>query len=55
MRKGDANPGGDVLDMLSGGATQDVILRDFPDLEAEAILACIAYAARYLDHAILAS
>lgn len=45
----------DVLDMLAGGATQDEILADFPDLEAEDIRACIAYAARYLDHTVLAS
>ncbi len=43
----------DVLDMLAGGATQEEILSDFPDLEAEDIRACIAYAARYLDHAVL--
>ena len=45
----------DVLDMLSGGATQEEILSDFPDLEAENIRACIAYAARYLDHTVLVS
>lgn len=43
----------DVLDMLAGGATPDEILRDFPDLEAEDIRACISYAARYVDHAVL--
>lgn len=43
----------DVLDMLAGGATQQEILSDFPDLEAEDLRACIAYAARYLDHAVL--
>ena len=43
----------DVLDLLSGGATQEEILRDFPDLEAEDIRACIAYAARYVDHPVL--
>lgn len=43
----------DVLDMLAGGASQQEILSDFPDLEAEDIRACIAYAARYLDHAVL--
>lgn len=43
----------DVLDMLAGGATQQEILVDFPDLEAEDIRACIAYAARYLDHTVL--
>lgn len=42
----------DVLDMLAGGATQEEILSDFPDLEAEDMRACIAYAARYLDHAV---
>ena len=44
----------DVLDMLAGGATQDEILADFPDLEAEDIRASIACAARYLDHTVLA-
>ena len=43
----------DVLDMLAGGATQEEILADFPDLQAEDIRACIACAARYLDHTIL--
>ena len=38
----------DVLDMLAGGATQEEILGDFPDLESADIRACIAYAARYL-------
>jgi uncharacterized protein (DUF433 family) len=45
----------DVLDMLAGGASQQEILSDFPDLAAEDIRACIAYAARYLDHAVLVS
>ena len=43
----------DVLDMLAEGATQEEILSDFPDLETEDIRASIAYAARYLDHAVL--
>jgi uncharacterized protein (DUF433 family) len=43
----------DVLDMLAGGATEVEILRDFPDLEAEDIRACLAYAARYFDHPVL--
>ena len=42
----------DVLDMLAGGAAQEEILADFPDLEAEDIRACIAYAARYVDHTV---
>lgn len=44
----------DVLDMLAEGATRDEILADFPDLEAADIQACIAYAARYVDHPVLA-
>ena len=44
----------DVLDMLAGGAKEQEILEDFPDLQAEDIRACIAYAARYLDHTVLA-
>jgi len=43
----------DVLDMLAAGATQEEILADFPDIKAEDIRACIAYAARYLDHPVL--
>ena len=43
----------DVLDMLAGGATQEEILADFPDLQADDIHACIAYAARYMDHPVL--
>ena len=43
----------DVLDMLADGAKQEEILTDFPDLQAEDIQACIAYAARYVDHAVL--
>lgn len=35
----------DVLDMLAGGATAEEILADYPDLEAEDIRACLAYAA----------
>ncbi len=42
----------DVLDMLAEGATQGEILADFPDLEAADIQACIAYAARYVDHPV---
>jgi uncharacterized protein (DUF433 family) len=45
----------DVLDMLAGGATQEEILKDFPDLQVEDIRASIAYASRYLDHAVLAA
>ncbi|MBI2440730.1 MAG: DUF433 domain-containing protein [Lentisphaerae bacterium] len=43
----------DVLDMLADGATEAEILESFPDLEAEDIRACIAYAAAYFDHPVL--
>ena len=35
----------DVLDYLAAGMTQEEILGDFPDLTAEDIRACLAYAA----------
>ena len=43
----------DVLDMLAEGAKPDEILADLPDLEPEDLQACIAYAARYVDHSVL--
>jgi len=35
----------DVLEYLASGMSQDEILRDFPDLTREDILACLAFAA----------
>jgi uncharacterized protein (DUF433 family) len=35
----------EVLDYLASGMTQDEILRDFPDLTAQDIKACLAFAA----------
>ena len=35
----------DVLDYLASGMTEAEILADFPDLEAEDIRACLAFAA----------
>jgi uncharacterized protein (DUF433 family) len=35
----------DVLEYLAGGMTVDAILADFPDLTAEDIQACLAFAA----------
>ena len=45
----------DILEMLGGGATEKEILKDYPDLEAEDIRACLTYAARYFDHSVLVS
>mgnify|MGYP003394703954 CR=1 FL=1 len=35
----------DVLEYLASGMTEVEILRDFPDLEAEDVRACLAFAA----------
>lgn len=35
----------DVLEYLAGGMTHDELLADFPDLTAEDIRACLAFAA----------
>ena len=35
----------DVLDYLAGGMTEQEILKDFPDLTAEDLKACLAFAA----------
>jgi uncharacterized protein (DUF433 family) len=43
----------DVLDMLAGGASETQILKDFPDLEAEDIRACLQYASAQVNHAVL--
>lgn len=43
----------DVLDMLAGGATAAEILESYPYLEREDIQACLEYAARQVDHAVL--
>jgi len=38
----------DVLDMLSKGMEKEEILDDYPELQAEDILACLAFAANRL-------
>ena len=43
----------DVLEMLANGAAQAEILESFPYLEREDIEACLEYAARQVDHAVL--
>ena len=44
----------DVLEMLAGGATEAAILGSYPYLERADIEACLLYAARQADHAVLA-
>lgn len=43
----------DVLELLGAGASFEEILRDYPFLERDDILAAITYAARQTDHAVL--
>lgn len=43
----------DVLELLGSGASVDEILRDYPSLEREDILAAIDYAAYQTDHVVL--
>lgn len=41
---------GDVLELLAQGMSAEQLLKQMPDLEPEDVRACLAYAARYLDH-----
>jgi uncharacterized protein (DUF433 family) len=43
----------DILDLLSHGASHEEILEDYSFLEAEDIMAAIAYASRLTDHVVL--
>lgn len=43
----------DVLELLAAGVSQEQILADFPDLEAEDIRAAFAYAAVQLSHPVI--
>lgn len=44
----------DVLDLLDAGLSQEAILDEMPDLEAEDIRACVRFARRRVDHPVLA-
>lgn len=43
----------DILEMLANGISEPEILSDFPDLEAEDIRACLAYAANLAGHPVV--
>jgi len=43
----------DILEMLANGIAADEILRDFPDLEADDIRACLSYAANLTGHPVV--
>ena len=45
----------DVLDLLAQGLSTEQILAEMPDLEAEDIAGALQYAARKLNHPILAA
>lgn len=45
----------DILDLLAAGASRQEILEDYPYLEDEDITAALQYAARMLDHAVIAA
>ena len=45
----------DVLDLYAAGLTSEQILDELPDLELEDLQACLQFAARKLDHALLAN
>ena len=44
----------DVLDLLGAGLSQEAVLDELPDLEAEDIRACLEFARRRVDHPVLA-
>ena len=43
----------DVLDLLGAGLSQEAILDEMPDLEAEDVTACIQFASSRVDHPVL--
>jgi uncharacterized protein (DUF433 family) len=45
----------DVLNLLAAGATRAEILEDYPYLENEDITAALDYAARAVDHPVIAA
>ena len=45
----------DVLDLFAAGLTSEQILEEMPDLETEDLKAALKYAARKLDHPVLAA
>ncbi len=45
----------DVLDLLAHGLTTEQLLEEMPDLEKEDIYAVLQFAARRLDHPVLAA
>ena len=45
----------DILDLFAAGLNTEQILEEMPDLNAEDLQAALQYAARRLDHPVLAA
>jgi uncharacterized protein (DUF433 family) len=45
----------DILDLFAAGLSAEQILAEMPDLEMEDLQAALQYAARRLDHPVLAA
>lgn len=45
----------DILELLAAGETPESILSEYPYLEADDISASLVYAARQLDHPVIAA
>lgn len=45
----------DILDLFAAGLSAEQILEEMPDLEIEDLQAALQYAARRLDHPVLAA
>ena len=45
----------DVLDLFAAGLTAEQILEEMPDLEIEDLKAALQYAARKIDHPVIAA
>lgn len=45
----------DILDLLAAGLSQQQVLEELPDLEAEDISACLKFASSRLNHPLLAA
>ncbi len=45
----------DILELLAAGLTREQVLEELPDLEPDDITAALQFAARKLDHPVLAA
>ena len=45
----------DVLDLFASGLSAEQILEEMPDLEMDDLKAALLYAARWLDHPVVAA